>query len=137
MTEISEHSPLPGLSGSGTPAERRALLAQRLRDRITTRGHALSYPQQRLWFLDQLDPGNPVYVVPLVYRIDGPLDVPALEHALTEVVRRHHVLRTTFRAVEGEPRQFVQPAADIAVSVCRPTGSARRRPGPRSTSKPT
>lgn len=99
------------------PAARRALLAERLRERIAVRGHVLSYPQQRLWFLAQLDPGNPVYVVPMVYRINGPLDLTALEYALTELVRRHHVLRTTFRLVDGEPRQFVQPASAVTVDV--------------------
>ncbi|OLR94123.1 MupA/Atu3671 family FMN-dependent luciferase-like monooxygenase [Actinokineospora bangkokensis] len=103
---------------NGTAAEdRRALLAARLRERMATRHRALSYPQQRLWFLEQLEPGSAVYIVPLVYRISGPVDVPALEHALTEVVRRQQVLRTAFRDVDGTPRQFVEPAAPIAIPV--------------------
>ncbi|HET9228701.1 MAG TPA: amino acid adenylation domain-containing protein, partial [Thermoanaerobaculia bacterium] len=75
----------------------------------------LSYPQRRLWFLDRLEPGNPVYNVPLFYRMTGPLDVPSLERSLSEVVRRHEVLRTVFQLVDGEPVQVVQPAAEISL----------------------
>jgi natural product biosynthesis luciferase-like monooxygenase protein len=100
-----------------TAADKRALLASRLRRRIADTDHPLSYPQQRLWFLDQLDPGNPVYVVPLTYRVSGPLSVPALETALTGLVRRQHVLRTVFRSVDDMPRQFVQPAGSVTVPV--------------------
>src|SRR6266568_2534740 len=100
-----------------TAVDKRALLASRLRRRIADTDHPLSYPQQRLWFLDQLDPGNPVYVVPLTYRVDGPLSVPALETALTGLVHRHHVLRTVFRSVDDMPRQFVQPAGPVTVPI--------------------
>ncbi|HYN22360.1 MAG TPA: amino acid adenylation domain-containing protein, partial [Thermoanaerobaculia bacterium] len=71
---------------------------------------ALSYPQRRLWFLDQLEPGLAVYNVPLVYRFRGALDVSALERSLAEIVRRHEILRTVFQVVDGEPRQVVLPA---------------------------
>ncbi|MBL1082688.1 LLM class flavin-dependent oxidoreductase [Streptomyces actinomycinicus] len=107
----------PGTSAGETPGERRARLAAGLRQRIAERHHPLSYPQQRLWFLHQLDPGSAVYVVPLTYRITGPLDRPALEHALTAVVERHEVLRSVFRPVDGVPRQFVRPAAPVPVEL--------------------
>ncbi|GAA4994830.1 hypothetical protein GCM10025734_25100 [Kitasatospora paranensis] len=113
MTDATTGSAATG----ATSDERRALLAARLRRRIAEQHHPLSYPQQRLWFLDQLDPANPVYVVPLVHRISGPLDVDALRHALTAVVRRHQVLRTVFRPVDGAPRQFVRPAGPVPVPV--------------------
>ena len=101
---------------------RRALLAQRLRARITGRSYPLSYPQQRLWFIDQLEPGNPVYVVPLAYQVNGPLDIRALETALTGLVRRHHVLRTVFW-LEGEvPRQSVRPAETVTLPVLDVSG---------------
>ncbi|WP_222719158.1 MupA/Atu3671 family FMN-dependent luciferase-like monooxygenase [Actinokineospora xionganensis] len=119
----------PDITDPEGAAARRALLGRRLRERIASRVVPLSYPQQRLWFLDQLDPGNAVYVVPLVYRIDGPLDIRALEHALTEVVRRHHVLRTTFAAGEdGLPAQTVRPAAPITVPVHDVSASADPTP---------
>src|SRR5215212_7958375 len=60
----------------------------------------LSYSQQRLWFLDQLAPGSPVYNVPEALRLTGPLSVEALEQSFTEIIRRHEALRTTFQAPE-------------------------------------
>ena len=56
----------------------------------------LSFAQQRLWFLDQLLPDTTLYHLPIVMRLTGRLDVAALERTLTEIVRRHAVLRTTF-----------------------------------------
>lgn len=100
-----------------TSADRRALLAERLRHRMAERHYPLSYPQQRLWFLDQLDAANAVYVVPLIYRISGRLELAALEHALTEVTARHQALRTVFRPVDGVPRQFIQPAGPVSIPV--------------------
>jgi natural product biosynthesis luciferase-like monooxygenase protein len=94
----------------------RARLAQRLRD-LTEATYPLSYPQRRLWFLDQLTPGSPAYNVPLSYRITGPLDVPAFAAALREVVRRHEVLRTVVRVIDGEPRQVVRPVQEEPVEV--------------------
>jgi amino acid adenylation domain-containing protein len=68
-----------------------------------------SYGQQRLWFLDQLEPGSPLYNVPLALRLRGPLDAGALEWALGEIVRRHETLRTTLASEEGEVVQVVAP----------------------------
>jgi len=76
----------------------------------------LSFAQQRLWFIDQLDPGNPVYNTPRGVCLRGALDVAALERALSELVRRHEALRTTFRDLHGEPVQVIgnpQPFALI------------------------
>ncbi|WP_406694053.1 amino acid adenylation domain-containing protein [Singulisphaera sp. Ch08] len=67
-----------------------------------------SFAQQRLWFLDQLEPGSPLYNIPLAIQVDGPLDSIALQRALNELVRRHQSLRTTFRALEGRPTQVVE-----------------------------
>lgn len=62
---------------------------------------ALSYSQQRLWFLDQLLPGRATYIMPFVYRLRGPLQVEALRGALDDVVRRHEILRTEIVSVEA------------------------------------
>ncbi len=63
----------------------------------------LSFAQQRLWFLDQLEPGSPFYNIPVALRIRGELNIDALQKTLSEIVRRHEVLRTTFKNVEGKP----------------------------------
>jgi amino acid adenylation domain-containing protein len=70
----------------------------------------LSFSQERLWFLDQWDPGSSVYNIPFATRIKGDLQVEAFERSLNEIVRRHEALRTTFRAVNGQPRQIVAPS---------------------------
>ena len=68
-----------------------------------------SFAQQRLWFLDQFEPGSPVYNVPTTLRLSGRLDAEVLTRALNEVVRRHDVLRTTFAVVDDMPVQVVAP----------------------------
>ncbi|QRN95172.1 non-ribosomal peptide synthase/polyketide synthase [Archangium violaceum] len=77
----------------------------------------LSFEQQRLWFLDQLEPGSTAYVIPAVLRLRGALDVGALERSLEEVVRRHEALRTTFPVVEGRPVQVVGPVPPSRLEV--------------------
>ena len=72
----------------------------------------LSFAQQRLWFLDRLNPGQATYNLPMAARLEGPLDTAALERGLAEVVRRQESLRTTFPAPEGRPMQVVrEPSA--------------------------
>ncbi|MBI1398031.1 MAG: amino acid adenylation domain-containing protein [Betaproteobacteria bacterium] len=67
----------------------------------------LSFAQERLWFLDRLEPGNPMYYVPATLRFTGALDVPALKQALAWVVARHETLRTVFPADGGAPAQKI------------------------------
>jgi condensation domain-containing protein len=67
----------------------------------------LSFAQQRLWFLDQLVPNHPFYNMPWALRLEGKLDVGALERAINEIVRRHEVLRTRFEVEGGEPVQII------------------------------
>jgi amino acid adenylation domain-containing protein len=81
-----------------------------------TRGLPLSFAQERLWFLDRLQPESAFYNVPLALRLDGALDARALERALGEVVRRHEALRTVFREVDGGPVQVIAPAAGFALT---------------------
>ncbi len=75
----------------------------------------LSFAQQRLWFIDQLEAGSPFYNSPAAVRLSGPLDLTALGRTFTEVVRRHEVLRTHFRVVEGEPVQAIAEAGALDV----------------------
>jgi amino acid adenylation domain-containing protein len=71
---------------------------------------ALSFAQQRLWFVDQMEGAGAAYIVPREMRLHGRLDVEALRAALEEIVRRHEALRTVFRAADPEPVQVVLPA---------------------------
>ena len=67
----------------------------------------LSFAQERLWFLDQLEPGSAFYNVPSSYRLRGDINVAALERSLNEIVRRHEALRTRFQVVAGQPLQII------------------------------
>jgi amino acid adenylation domain-containing protein len=74
-----------------------------------------SFAQKRLWFLDQREPDSAAYNVPAAFRILGDIDAEALQRSFSEVVRRHEVLRTSFRLVEGYPMQCVAPARDVTL----------------------
>jgi amino acid adenylation domain-containing protein len=73
----------------------------------------LSFAQERLWFLEQLQPESAAYNMPAALRLEGVPRVEALREALSEIVRRHEVLRTTFAQRGGEPVQVVHPAAPL------------------------
>lgn len=77
----------------------------------------LSFAQQRLWFLDQLEPGNPFYNISRSVRLKGSLNVAALEQSLNEIVRRHEVLRTSFMDVDGRPVQEIASALNIMLPI--------------------
>ncbi|HYH82759.1 MAG TPA: condensation domain-containing protein, partial [Longimicrobium sp.] len=113
-------SPRPELS----PAAR-ALVQARLKGRVRSfgivpRGHRdvapLSFAQERLWFLDRLEPGSTTYNMPWPLRLRGTPDTGALERALGEIVRRHESLRTVFREVDGAPVQVVVPFAGFTLA---------------------
>ncbi|MNW26219.1 Linear gramicidin synthase subunit D [compost metagenome] len=101
-----------------TPEQRR-LLAQKLEEKKTAarpfipsqarnpQGSVLSFAQQRLWLLDQLEPDTSLYNIPLALRFTGELDIDALRQSLAAVVARHEALRTRFVAVDGKPLQVV------------------------------
>ncbi|HEY2739060.1 MAG TPA: condensation domain-containing protein, partial [Thermoanaerobaculia bacterium] len=90
----------------------------------------LSFAQQRLWFLHQLDPQSPAYNVLLSLLLEGPLDVEALALSLSAVVRRHEALRTRFPLVDGRPVQAIDPAVpqELPVVDLRGLAAAARRP---------
>ena len=77
----------------------------------------LSFAQQRLWFLDQLEPGNAVYNIPNGMRLAGVLDVSALEQSLQEIVNRHEALRTTVATVDGKPVQVIGATLKLTLAV--------------------
>jgi len=77
----------------------------------------LAFAQQRLWFLAQLEPANPLYNIPAAFRVQGVLDVAALQTALDQVVARHEALRTTVAAPDGQPVQVVGPPRPVPLAV--------------------
>ncbi|WP_433758965.1 amino acid adenylation domain-containing protein [Nocardia sp. CA-135398] len=77
----------------------------------------LSYAQQRMWFLNQLEPGSAAYSIPIVLRLSGKLNLDALRAAVEQVLDRHQVLRTIYPYAEGEPSQVVLSAAEVIAPV--------------------
>src|SRR3954464_419888 len=97
-----------------SPEKKRELLEQLLREQASQASAApLSSGQQRLWFLDRLEPNTPLYNIPTALRLTGTLNEAALTDALNEIVRRHESLRTTFPSVDGTPVQQINPPAPI------------------------
>ncbi|HLP58608.1 MAG TPA: amino acid adenylation domain-containing protein [Candidatus Deferrimicrobium sp.] len=80
-------------------------------------GFPLSFGQERLWFLDQLEPGTPVYNIVKATRLDGPLNKEILEKSIQEIVRRHDIFRTIFIKKEGNPVQAILPELSIPLRV--------------------
>ncbi len=76
----------------------------------------LSFSQQRLWILDQLMPGAPLYNIPTFVQVEGSLDPRILEKSLNQVIRRHEALRTVFSQTDGKPVQIVLPEFAISIS---------------------
>ncbi|HEY6226058.1 MAG TPA: condensation domain-containing protein, partial [Verrucomicrobiae bacterium] len=107
MTTIEEINRL-------TPEKKRALLEKLLREKAAQSDAVpLSSGQERLWFLDRLEPNSPLYNIPTALRLSGELNQEALRDALNEIVRRHEALRTTFASNEGAPVQKINPPTAI------------------------
>ncbi|MET0398003.1 MAG: amino acid adenylation domain-containing protein [Longimicrobiaceae bacterium] len=109
---------------------KRALLEKRMRGEAAGRPAAsamerragdgpapLSFAQEHLWFMEQMEPGHPRYHLPGAIRLLGPVDPAAMERALTEAVRRHESLRTVFPLFDGTPMQVVLPELRVPVPV--------------------
>ena len=90
----------------------------------------LSFAQQRLWLIDQLEPASPLYNVPVTLRVEGALDSAALAGALGEIVRRHEALRTLFAVAGSSPAQVILPAEPFRLPVVDLSGlpADRREP---------
>jgi len=101
-----------------SPEEKRTLLARLIwPNPCESHSFPLSFAQERLWFLDQLEPANPVYNLSAAFRLKISINVEMLQQSVNEIVRRHATLRTTFSAVEGRSVQIVTPTATLAISV--------------------
>jgi amino acid adenylation domain-containing protein len=126
-TQIAIGAPLP--PGSLTQASRAENGATTLQE--GARLAPLSFAQERIWFLHQLEPDAPVYNVTRALRLRGDVDPELLERAINEIVRRHDVLRTTFDLVDGVPQQVVAPALHIRCDVrdLRDMPGEEREPG--------
>src|SRR5579885_3363064 len=75
----------------------------------------LSFAQLRLWFLDQFEPDSVVYIIPQALHLSGSLMLEIFRHALEDMIERHETLRTTFIAIDGEPRQCIAPARPVTI----------------------
>ena len=112
-----------------SPAQRALLLKQLQQEAAQTNGShdiprrpqadpiPLSFSQQRLWFLSQVDPDTPLYNVPEAISLQGQLNVAALEQSLNEIIRRHDALRTVFTIVERQPVQICTPARPLSLKI--------------------
>ncbi|HIO53776.1 MAG TPA: amino acid adenylation domain-containing protein [Chromatiales bacterium] len=76
----------------------------------------VSFGQQRLWILEQFDPGKPVYNIAQALRLEGPLDIKALQQTLSTILERHEALRTRFKEDNGRPVQIVENQFDLPLS---------------------
>src|SRR5437868_3123363 len=77
----------------------------------------LSYAQQRMWFIDQLEPGSAAYNIPCAVRLSGRLDEEALRRSLNEIVMRHEALRTSFPSRDGAPTQEIHESGELGLEV--------------------
>src|SRR5438105_3673714 len=91
--------------------------SQNIRRRSGEDSLPLSFAQQRLWFLDQLLPGNSSYNLSAALRLSVPLSIPVLEQSLNEIVHRHEALRTTFVTNDGEPVQVINAKEHVGLGV--------------------
>ncbi len=85
--------------------------------RSVRNGVELSFGQQRLWFVAQLDSGSAAYNVPMAWRVTGTLDVAALQRSLQVLVQRHEALRTAFPSQQGHPLQFIAPPQSFPLAM--------------------
>jgi amino acid adenylation domain-containing protein len=119
LREMFERPRVEGLARAVEEARREgAGLAAPGMARVSRGGELpLSFAQQRLWFLSELEPGSAFYNVPTAVRLSGSLDVAALGRAIQKVVTRHEVLRTRFEVVDGRPIQVIEDVGSVPLKV--------------------
>jgi amino acid adenylation domain-containing protein/non-ribosomal peptide synthase protein (TIGR01720 family) len=103
-----------------TAAEKKQRLAQLLQQKLQqprSQTFPLSFAQRRLWFLDQLQPGQTVYILAAALQVTGTLHIPALQQSLAELVQRHEILRSGFVQRNGQPVQQVLSQVSVPISV--------------------
>ncbi|MEH1798883.1 MAG: amino acid adenylation domain-containing protein [Nostoc sp.] len=83
----------------------------------TTSVQPLSFAQQGLWFINQLNPDTPTYNIPIVISLKGCINLVALQDSLNEIINRHEVLRTSFAVVDGQPAQVINQPAPLTLAV--------------------
>lgn len=115
-------------ASAGLSAAKRALLLRKLQQRIASVGGdvirrraeqskaPLSHVQEQMWFLDQLNPGDPVYNRPSAMRITGAVDHSLLQLSLEAITARHEILRTTFSSKDGIPFQVIHDPTNVSVT---------------------
>ena len=98
--------------------EKRKLLALKLKQKkAAIKTFPVSYAQQRLWFLDQFEPGSPYYNIPIALKLSGPFNIGVFKKAMQAIIDRHEALRTTFISKKGEPLQAVTPILTLQIPV--------------------
>lgn len=85
---------------------------------------SLSFAQQRLWFLHQLNPSDSSYNLAVAFRLTGQLDIPVLDRTLNEIINRHEILRTTFQSANGDVFQVISPTARLTLDITDLSGMA-------------
>jgi polyketide synthase PksJ len=96
---------------------RKDIKSQVIPKRQTNDSLPLSSSQQRLWFLEQMEPGCPAYNIPSAVRLSGKLNIKALQQSFNEIIKRHESLRTTFSVVDGLPVQVIAPQLELELPV--------------------
>jgi len=119
VADIFQNSTVEGVAArieaaGGTPVQPSSEQQER-KGGVSVGRHGLSRAQRRLWFLDQMDPGNPVYNISIALRLEGQFDRIAIEEALQEIVNRHESLRTRFLQNDGISYAVVEEALEFSI----------------------
>src|SRR5215213_7625889 len=118
LRRFFENPTVAGLSAFVQAEQQKGIaLAPRIESRERIGPVPLSFAQQRLWFLNQFDQNSPFYNVHAAVRMQGQLDVDALQQVFTEIWRRHETLRTVFTSIDGLPSQEIRPLSEFSLDV--------------------